>query len=645
MKEVVFCESEGEVDHALAQAAAGERIVMPLTPSAAARLARAGIQYKRMEDFYSESELCCGAVARTERLVQWADGLDAYLAEHVPEFREPRFTPTRLYLFFLAWLSNAFFFRAHALNRLAKAVEPARVAWSEPPPAAARIALDLGYWTSSASLWPPVISAWARARGVETRRFVSSPETPSASQTDPGGRALLRAHRQLLRREGLAGYSRHITSRIGSMLARTLSPRASLDGAILFLQDNYDLGATRRALSRRGHTCVSWEQLALPPFPAATTRDLAGRLARLWGETERKVNLFSPFVADGLDLSDVAARRLRSFWEDVIPEMYGHFVRARTLFAGGRPRAVVAPYAEAAWQAPTLEAARSLGVPTIIYQHGGFQGACELPIWRETDRYVADYLFVYGDGVRAYLDEDDRRLGPPRARTVVVGSARLDALRRRPSPVTVASIRRAAGVRSPSTPLVLYIPYMLRGNLRYLSCDDYPDVWFYDLQARIIDLFREFPDIHLVYKTFSDGLANPLRARARAMRNVSVIEPVEMRVTRLMWAADAILLDIPSTALLECLLTPKPMVVFADEQCLRMREEAKDLLRRRAPLAETPDEFVTAARRLLEDRRFAELARPDDGFLRAYGSHLGDGRSAERAAAAVLGIIQAHGRP
>ena len=53
MKEIVFCECEYDVDHALAQPADGERIVMPLTPSAAARVAQAGIVYKPMEDSYS----------------------------------------------------------------------------------------------------------------------------------------------------------------------------------------------------------------------------------------------------------------------------------------------------------------------------------------------------------------------------------------------------------------------------------------------------------------------------------------------------------------------------------------------------------------------------------------------------------------
>lgn len=640
MTEVVFCESEAEVGAALEAPGSGDRIIVPLTPSAAARLAGSGIRYRRMEDFYSESPLCAGARKRLGRLVEWADSLDACLAERLPEFREPKFAPARLYLFFLAWLANALFFRAHALDALGKALRPDLVAWSAPPREEASLASDLGYWTSSASLWPPVIAAWARARGLDARRLaaVTGAASPAGDLADRW--VSIGYHRRLLRREGLAGYWRHVGGRVGSAFARRLAGRASPAGAILFLQDNYDLREVRRTLQRRGHRCVTWEELRLPPVPAAPIRDLAPRLARFWDEAGKLMDLFAPFRVGDIELGEVAAPRLRCFVEKVIPEMYGHFVRARALFGASRPRAVLAPYAEAAWQAPTLQAARTTGVPAVVYQHGGFQGACELPIWRETDRYVADYVFVYGDGVRSCLEEEDRRLGPPRARTVVVGSARLDALRRRPGRAAVAALRRAAGVRDPATVVVLYVPYMLRGNLRYLSCDDYPDVWFYELQTRVVELFREFPGAHLVYKRFSDAVRNPVPEAARSLPNVSVIGPVEMRVTRLMWAADAILLDIPSTALLECLLTPKPLVVFADRDSLRMREEAKMLLRRRAPLAETPDDFVAEVRRLLAERRFSELERPDESFLRAYGTHLGDGRSAERAVAAIGAITE-----
>jgi len=629
--EVVLCESAEEVTRSLSAGVNAGRLFIALTPAAASALRTAGISYQRPEDFAHEDELCRGAEARLERLARWADWLDARLHDKVPELRDAGFAPARVYFFFLNWLANAVFLRGHALDRVAAAVAPSRVVWGGPSPRDEPIGLDLGYLTSRASLWPPMIEAWACARDLQRDPFLVPRVNPAAP---PEGRAgWIRRIRDAVHRDGLPTCLRYAAARAAAR-ARLAPPTTA--GAVVFLQDNYDLPMIRAELRRRGQACASWAELSVPA--GSVPRDLETRLSKLWGELETESDLTAPFVVDDVDFGGVVQPRLRRFCVDVVAEMYRHFLAARALFARARPRAVMAPYAEAAWQGSTLEAARSLGVPTVLHQHGGFPGACELPIWRQTDRYVPDYFFVYGDGVRAWLDEDDHHRGTVRARTVVVGSARLDAVRRPRRRAAIDALRGAARVADRARPVVLYVPYMFRGNLRYLSCDDYPDVSFYELQVAILELFRGRPDVHFVYKAFSDAVANPLLDVARALPNVSVIGPTEIRVTRLMWAADAIVLDIPSTALLECLVTPKPLVTFADRRSLRMRPEAKELLRRRASLAETPDEFLAEIRRLLDERRLEDIRDPDDGFLRAYGTYRGDGRSAERAAAAVLAL-------
>jgi hypothetical protein len=104
--------------------------------------------------------------------------------------------------------------------------------------------------------------------------------------------------------------------------------------------------------------------------------------------------------------------------------------------------------------------------------------------------------------------------------------------------------------------------------------------------------FRAPRDVDLIYKAFNDTIENPLVAEAAALPNVRVVPYLAGKVTTLIWEPEFIVFDIPSTALLEALATPAPIVVFADRRSLLMRSEANDKLRRRCTLSETPDEFI-----------------------------------------------------
>ena len=147
-------------------------------------------------------------------------------------------------------------------------------------------------------------------------------------------------------------------------------------------------------------------------------------------------------------------------------------------------------------------------------------------------------------------------------------------------------------------------------------------------------------NVRLVYKAIvgtHNGNLLPQIVRQR-LSDAIIVENI--RVTDLVWAVDSIIVDHPSTALLEVLMTNKPLLVYADKHSLRMFDEAKALLRKRATLVETTEEFVAQVEVFLKDGKFAELSEPDDAFLSAYGTHLSDGLSAMRAANAIETIVR-----
>jgi hypothetical protein len=110
----------------------------------------------------------------------------------------------------------------------------------------------------------------------------------------------------------------------------------------------------------------------------------------------------------------------------------------------------------------------------------------------------------------------------------------------------------------------------------------------------------------------------------------------EVRISDLICKAKAIVIDTPTTTLLQAAFTNAP--VFVLTRFIKFTEHAMGLLRRRAVTADSTRELVGKLNEYVKTGRYpADVF--DREFIKAYGTHLDDGKSSERAADAVLGII------
>ena len=105
-----------------------------------------------------------------------------------------------------------------------------------------------------------------------------------------------------------------------------------------------------------------------------------------------------------------------------------------------------------------------------------------------------------------------------------------------------------------------------------------------------------------------------------------------------MWAVDGIILDYPATPLGEVLFTKKPIVVFSDRRYYKMLPEAKNLLEKRARVAETPTEYLSTIRQFLADGDFKEIESPDNEFLRLYITDGHEGQVSRHIAEKILQV-------
>lgn len=600
---VALCATETEAVHA-----AGERFdaLVALTPQAAARWLADGVGHRVLEDFYDVRALLAADEPMLALQLRWVRSVDALAAEVSPRVREASVAAAGDWAFWLKGVIDRHYRAAFALAHLLLAASDARlVAYASPdaaPPGPDLIPprQPLG---EALRVLAPLHSA-----GVEWRPSpAGAPEAGPTRLRDTMPRAALDLYR-LLRDDG---------------------PRALLPtrpGAVLHA-GGYDVRAVVAELDRRG--------VATRPLAAA----LAGPRAHgsvdagAWEALLRDPLLGEPFRWCGADLLPAALAALGVWWHEVVPALVAATTRARRRFARRRPAALLVFSPVTVADSAGLRAARSLGIPTVTCQHGGFEGNCEYTTYDLTDMRQADHRLTYGEGIGEYLARRARRSEEPLAEVHAVGSARLDDLRHRPA--SRDDVRRRLGVGSEER-LVFYLPGCYQHRSWYLCRGAYLGTLYLQLLEQVTATIAAHPGVRVVYKPFPESPADPAVALLRAVPNVTVTTTI--RPPELFAAADAAVLDIPSTALLEALLTPQRLLVHCDERFVTLVPAARDALRARAALTETPEAFLAALDRVLTDPEGSLPPPGDREFLRRYGTHADDGRSAARAADVVLDI-------
>jgi hypothetical protein len=281
-----------------------------------------------------------------------------------------------------------------------------------------------------------------------------------------------------------------------------------------------------------------------------------------------------------------------------------------------------------------VNAATVTKTPRYVYQHGGSSGS-DARLWPMYLQH-SDTFLVYGQGTVEELEQSRPAFLSAHAQVQPVGSTRLDMLRQQYQPEKARRLRAQLKAED-NRPLVMYVPTCFGTYGRAISdLAAYPDISYFELQQTILKLWQETPGVRLLYKEFllsNDPNNRVMRDFVQAQIPDALVS--NQRLTDLMWVVDAIIVDHVITAINEILLTNKPLVVYMP-QPNASSPQAKILLKKRAAVAETPAAFMTEVRALLQMGQYPELENPDTEFLQAYGTHLNDGHSAERAAALIL---------
>jgi len=668
MPALVCIEHPGQIDLALKftrMRGIVHPTVLALTPHVAYAIEKMGQPFVQLEDYHTEDDLHTLGIRQLDDLDILCEAIDRAVLENVPDFSKYNLRPGAIAWYELKILLNSAGVKALIFEQVLKKTGPGRVFFFDT--AEESIPLNLRFLKES--VWSRVIPVVCGGFGVACEAMGKLKGAPDVFcyKGVKGIRSLgLKGRVGFLIRRVLGDATFRSTRKLYQNLKRLPVRRTYRDLSIhsgreqpllMTLSEGYSISDIIEKVVRREAFQIvyvnmenlwemTWlypsgfpERLKQPDFPAG----LPAGVQNAWKQFQASDAFLRASKVGCVEIAEIVERRLAYFFTSVVPDILHTFLQARELLMRYRPAAVLAAtmtYRPKAF----FHAARWAGVPSVVYRHGSSGGytlmeTCGNFINYQNDLRWADYIFTNGEGDNTYY----KKYYSGRWQTIAVGSAVLDRLRR-PVPDSMRrALFRETGL-NPERPVIFYCPTTIDGNVRAIPFRSRSPARAFDLERKIVKVFREFPEIQCVVKLPAPSPFWPMSPIVEVIRDEKVTNCVVLTGSfqALMPLADLFVTDYPSTTFLEMLTTDRPILVCGylfpvPFERSRWHPSLLDMWRKRVVYSDDLHEFLEVLRRFLRERRFNPVVS-DNEMLRLFGTHLDDGRSAERAVEELLKI-------
>jgi len=259
-------------------------------------------------------------------------------------------------------------------------------------------------------------------------------------------------------------------------------------------------------------------------------------------------------------------------------------------------------------------------IPIICWQHGS-QSFYEGRGTAETELLYTDYYFTYGPDVTEAYNQLKSEYN---FRSVNIGSSTIDVLK---------------DIKG-SEKYILYATTNYYQNHLYFGIyPPFSDIDLYYVQKKILNFLGSLKNERIIFKLHPNVSFRIYPDLILKKNNIEVIR-TEKSFIELLPDAKLIILDWPSTTLLQAAATRKPIFVLTNFS--KLKPEALILLRRRAVCGETVEQLIEALNFYLKHGIYPSDVH-DREFLKMYGTYFDDGKSAERAFNKILEIIKNNG--
>ena len=164
---------------------------------------------------------------------------------------------------------------------------------------------------------------------------------------------------------------------------------------------------------------------------------------------------------------------------------------------------------------------------------------------------------------------------------------------------------------------ILYITTSLNGTWRYFSWCYYPNIYYAKIQRKIIDRCYSYSKENLFIKFYPNDLFyNPNKEYSEKL-NIKIFHKSLVDIIS-NENFDLIITEACATTLLEILCTKSQILLFCPKNFVKIYPKSMELLRKRAFVAETEEEYFLCLEKLLQLSQtiYKDL---NDEFLLLYG--------------------------
>ncbi|MDA2933998.1 hypothetical protein MYX82_06610 [Acidobacteria bacterium AH-259-D05] len=515
--------------------------VISLSPLTEVALEQAGRPYTRPEDYFDEMALENEGIANFAKVETLCSALDAIFADTVSDIARHKLQPARWHYFWLKIVYDAFFIRAYQLRRVLAAEAPKEVLYFQ------RSQPDLSReWISqSESLYAILLDRLLPAQEIAGKRLEPVSEYHPDQLTTPGRKrrfSLLRV------RCSLNWRAKRALETFRRMRSRAIR------GRVLCLDYQYSIPYIASELQQLAYDVWVWRDgLTVGQVGSFTKHTLKAavqrpekQIASIWSLVEADRTIRDLFCWEGHDPWPAVAPRLRRLVEQGLAEVLNHYAAAQDALTELQPDVVLMSVASFAWQKAICHAARQARIPSIVSRHGE-AGSRHMPMLAHQDIESVDWVLCWG----RFECDWSQRYGNPDLRTAVVGAPMIETtVNAAPSKSTV---RRQLGFDRADR-IALYVPSCICDNHWYIGHHSPNDNSYFRQQKRIVETLMTLFGWRVVIKEHPGVSESPLERWwdrfDRGKRPVVIRYP---GFGQLIYLADVVVLDIPSTTLVQAL--------------------------------------------------------------------------------------------
>lgn len=630
-KTLILLETETQVEDCLSwlDDVDGEKKIIALTPFAMNELDKRNVHYKIIEEYYSSEELYKLGIDNFEKVEKLCEIIDNFVVEKNKILKEYRITPALFSFYYLKVIYDAVTIRLFHLNKLIENEMPDAIVFyeGEKYPFGALEKAPYLFFENRESIYSHLFSL----EGWKSRIIKKSPVHDYSCEH--------------IKKEEV--HTINVLDKLKNWITR--NPLIN-DLVVVFMKKGipgeFNYFKTILLTDKKipviifGHG-YNWDDCLdelqseglIPRYRVSENfhwlnKSLKSKLQPMkmsWDnlKKDREFNKF--FEYDDLNFLPVLESRLLYITEEITSTCIFSYEDIARFIADKEIRAVISSTISTPEGHTTALAARNAGIPVVTWQHGGY-GEMDHPILYYTELISSDAHFVFGDGVRKYLEQPAKVLG---TKLITIGSSSLGKIKNAP-----------VEYKQKSKKIILYITSAILQNYSNISTfPPFEDNRFWDTQKEIINVLGKYKDFNIIVKLHPTNVVRdtPIRSYVedKGFKNFSFIKQ-ERSVIELLSIADVIVIDMPMTTILQALKTLKPVFVYLGH--VHYDEEACCLLGKRAIY----DKDLNCLKDRLEQYLSNMIYEADVNnkeFLIKYGTASLEGSPGIRAAAALKQII------